>query len=205
MSANLTHSLLLKTSASYVPGSDQRWGQALMSHLGCAAQLQSVSTAKAENGQAMHHIYVHFQTPLSLEAHDAVAHAKLWRALTGHEAQVSRLQSVMRREGADHAQTPGVHYVVETDPESGWQDEIFRWYDEEHLPGLSQVPGTVLAQRFLNLDHSPLSFACYDLTAADVLGSPPWLAVRGTAWSDVCRPHFTNTLRTLFETIHPGT
>jgi hypothetical protein len=37
------------------------------------------------------------------------------------------------------------------------------------------------------------------LVARDTLGSPPWLAVRGTAWSDICRPHFTNTSRTLFE------
>jgi hypothetical protein len=36
-----------------------------------------------------------------------------------------------------------------------------------------------------------------------VLTSAPWLAVRGTAWSDICRPHFTNTLRTLFENKEP--
>ena len=43
--------------------------------------------------------------------------------------------------------------------------------------------------------------ACYDLIAPDVLGSPPWLAVRHTAWSDIVRPHFTNVRRTMFRTL----
>lgn len=202
MHNDTTHSVMLKTSATYAPGTDARWFEALLTHFGAPAVMQSVSTAKAENQRPMHHVYVHFETPQQLRAEDVVAAEKIWRVLSGHEAQASRLQRVMRLSGQTSWERPTVHYVVETDPQSGWRDEIFRWYDQEHLPGLSQVPGTVLAQRFLNLDHSPRSFACYDLAGAEVLGSPPWLAVRGTPWSDVCRPHFTNTLRTLFETIH---
>jgi hypothetical protein len=202
MSADETHSLLLKTPFNFAVGTDQRWAQALMAHFECEGLVQSVTTAKAENGQPMHHVYVHFQNAQHLTAEDAIATEKIWRVLSGHDAKVSRLQKVMQRQGVSHDQKPTVHYVVETDPEAGWQDEIFRWYDQEHMPGLASVPGTVLAQRFLNLDHSPLSFACYDLTAPAVLGSEAWLAVRGTAWSDVCRPHFTNTLRTLFEKIN---
>ncbi len=202
MSAQDTHSLLLKTTATYEAGTDRHWAQALLAHFECEGLVQSVTTAKAENDKPMHHVYLHFQNAQHLTAEDAVATEKIWRLLSGQDAKVSRLQRVMRRHGLSETQQPTVHYVVETDPEAGWQDEIFRWYDQEHMPGLASVPGTVQAQRFLNLDHSPLSFACYDLTAADVLSCDEWLAVRGTAWSDVCRPHFTNTLRTLFEQIN---
>jgi hypothetical protein len=54
------------------------------------------------------------------------------------------------------------------------------------------------ATRFLNRGGGPLSLACHDLVREDVLGSPPWLAVRATAWSDIARPHFTNTRHTMF-------
>lgn len=202
MHTDTTHSLLLKTSTPYAPGTDMRWFEALQNHFNTEVSLQSVSTAQAENQQPMHHVYLHFANPQQLRANDVTSAAKIWHVLSGHEAQVSRLQRVMRLPGQPEGQTPLVHYVVETDPQTGWRDEIFRWYDQEHLPGLSRVPGTVLAQRFVNLDHPPRSFACYDLVAADVLASEAWLAVRGTPWSDVCRPHFTNTLRTMFENIN---
>ena len=118
--------------------------------------------------------------------------------------RVARLESVFSRDGLSHADTPVFHYVVETDPENGWADEIYRWYDTEHMPGLAAVSGCILAMRLLNHDHgpgSPVSFACYDLVTTETLGSPDWLAVRHTAWSDIARPHFTNTLRTMFDVV----
>ena len=120
------------------------------------------------------------------------------------DIRVARLESVFSRDGLSHADTPVFHYVVETDPENGWADEIYRWYDTEHMPGLAAVSGCILAMRLLNHDHgpgSPVSFACYDLVTTQTLGSPDWLAVRHTAWSDIARPHFTNTLRTMFDVI----
>ncbi len=72
------------------------------------------------------------------------------------------------------------------------------------MPGLAAVEGNVHARRYLNHDAGPLSLACYDLLSPDVLGCPAWLKVRGTAWSDITRPHFTNTLRTMFRTVEPG-
>lgn len=203
MQEHTTHCLLLKSSVSFAPGTDLLWLETLQPQFSCGIRLQSVATVKAENHRPMHHVYLHFENPQHLTSADVVTAEKNWHRLSGHKADVSRLQCAMHRPGAKHDASPSVHYVVETDPEEGWQDEIFRWYDQEHMPGLADVPGTVLAQRFLNLDHSPLSLACYDLTHAEVLTSPAWLAVRASAWSDICRPHFTNTLRTLFETVHP--
>lgn len=117
------------------------------------------------------------------------------------QPEVSTLRPAFDTPGAAAGQPARFHYVVETDPEDGWHDEIARWYDEEHMPGLAAVPGCIRATRALHLGRGPRSFAAYDLVAPDVLGSPPWLAVRGTAWSDRARPHFTNTRRTMFEVI----
>ena len=67
------------------------------------------------------------------------------------------------------------------------------------------MPGCVNARRLINHDHGPhngpLSQACYDLVSAETMGSPPWLAVRNTAWSNITRPHFTNTRRTLMTVV----
>lgn len=112
--------------------------------------------------------------------------------------QVSRLEKVLDQPGASAGAQPAFHYVVEMDPETGWMPQLADWYDTEHLPGLAQVPGCVRASRFLNHDHGPLSLACYDLVTEDTLGSAPWLAVRETDWSSRMRPHFTNTVRTMF-------
>lgn len=199
MPTQLCDSLLLKTSHAYPAGSVTRWHDTMADTPLAQARVQSVATAKAENGQPMHHIYLHLPQATALASTDCVAFEKRWHALTGHSAEVSRLREMLRCEGASFGDTPGVHYVVETDTDDGWQAEIFNWYDQEHMPGLARVPGCILARRLVNLDHAPYSFACYDLVNKETLGSPPWLAVRGTAWSDKCRPHFVNTLRTMFE------
>src|SRR3954463_14424460 len=109
-----------------------------------------------------------------------------------------RLKGVKRLAGASWSTSAAWHYVVRTDAAPGWEDELQRWYDQEHLAALAAVPGNVHAQRLLCLDQSPKFYACYDLVGADVLGSPAWLTVRNTAWSSRVRPHFTNTRRTLF-------
>jgi hypothetical protein len=69
------------------------------------------------------------------------------------------------------------------------------------MPGLASVPGCILARRYVNADAGPSSHAHYDLLREDVLGAPPWLAVRNTEWSSRVRPHFTNTRRTMMEVV----
>jgi hypothetical protein len=117
------------------------------------------------------------------------------------DIEISRLVTQDSIEGYSKALSPVNRYVVEMDPESGWQEELFSWYNEEHLPGLASVPGCIAAVRCINLDRSPFSFAFYDLTNPEVLGCEPWLKIRYTAWSDRVRPHFTNVRRTMFHLI----
>ena len=188
--------LLLKCTQAPTQAQLATWLHSLA--LARPVHAQQASTPAAENGQPMHHVYLDWGTPQHLAAYDPAALAARWHALHGSTLSVSRLQRVLDLAGTAHGQRAPTHYVVETDPGDGWDQEIADWYAQEHLPGLAAVPGTVRAQRCINLDHAPHSFACYDLTDLSVLETPQWLAVRGTAWSDRCRPHFTNTLRTPF-------
>ena len=145
--------------------------------------------------------YLHLAEPALLEPTAAAsleaALKREWPHL--HNLQVSRLEKVLDKTGASAGTAPVFHYVVEMDPETGWMPQLAEWYDAEHMPGLATVPGCVRASRFLNHDHGPLSLACYDLVTEDTLGSAAWLAVRETEWSSRMRPHFTNTVRTMFD------
>lgn len=93
------------------------------------------------------------------------------------------------------------HYVVETDVTPESEADFNAWYDQEHMPGLASVPGTVRADRFQCLGSSPRYYASYDLRTHETFGSPPWLAVRGSDWSSRVRPAFRNTKRTMFTRI----
>lgn len=144
--------------------------------------------------------YVYLQPAQELAAGDlaALAEAFAQRCDWAGEVRASRLEPVFDAAGASAVEPAAFHYVVEMDPEAGWMPELARWYDTEHMPGLAAVPGCIRARRFLSRGHGPLSLACYDLVSEETLGSPAWLAVRATAWSDIARPHFTNTRRTMF-------
>lgn len=100
--------------------------------------------------------------------------------------------------GASAGAAAPFHYVVETDIPPEHEADFNAWYETEHMPGLARVPGTVRARRFRNDAGHPRYHACYDLLIPETLGSPLWLAVRATAWSDRVRPHFRNTRRTMF-------
>jgi len=145
-------------------------------------------------------VYVYLELPRKPEAAEIETLARGFeqRCTWAGDVRASRLEQVFDTPGASAAETALFHYVVEMDPEEGWMPELSRWYDTEHMPGLAAVPGCVRASRFLNHGHGPLSLACYDLVREETLGSPPWLAVRASAWSDIARPHFMNTLRTMF-------
>lgn len=109
------------------------------------------------------------------------------------------LRAHSQLDGAAAGRPPSVHYVVETDVEPGHDDELNAWYDQEHLPGLAAVPGTVRATRYVDANGSPRYYACYDLASEQAFNSPAWLAVRATDWSSRVRPRFRNTRRTMFD------
>ena len=67
-------------------------------------------------------------------------------------ADVARLVALMEIEGASVSAVPTHHYVVETDVVETAEADLNDWYDQEHMPGLAAVEGTVRAARYRNLD-----------------------------------------------------
>ncbi len=125
--------------------------------------------------------------------------ARLNELAPGAHARVLHL--TLDLPGASAGQEAPWHYIVETDVLPEAEADLNAWYDQEHLPGLASVPGTVRAQRWECRDESPRYLACYDLHTQETFGSPPWLAVRATDWSSRVRPSFRNTRRTMFRKI----
>ena len=194
-----------RVSADAVPTLAQAAQQFCAQSLTSPTPLALHRSAWSADTQTLH-LYARLsqRTELSDSALPALHAAFAQTCPQAKDIRLARLEKIFAKAGLSQAEPAVFHYVVETDPEDGWADEIARWYDTEHMPGLAAVSGCILAMRLLNHDHgpgSPVSFACYDLVTTQTLGSPDWLAVRHTAWSDIARPHFTNTLRTMFRTL----
>lgn len=197
-----TAAILLKASGALA--SDDALAAALAELARRAARGAFALRAHAADNGAERYAYLELREPTDLQAADAMRIAEIARGmapLAGLGVQAVRLARMLDVPGASSGAPAPFHYVVETDAAQGWRDEMIRWYDSEHMPGLAAVPGCVRAQRFVNLDAGPKSFACYDLVARETLGSPPWLAVRGSAWSGRVRPNFRNTRRTMFRSL----
>lgn len=194
----LTHCLLLEWDAQALPAS--ALSQALTGLCAHAAPWATPERLALQGEEGLAYAYLRLREPRELGTADVQALQAAWPFQAAAPlVRTCRLQEVLRLGGHSQGQTALHHYAVETDPEDGWADEIFRWYDQEHLPGLAAVPGCTLAQRLINHDAGPRSHACYGLLSEDTLGSAPWLAVRHTDWSSRCRPHFTNTRRSMFK------
>jgi hypothetical protein len=160
----------------------------------CVEDFKSIEiTFNAE----VNELYAYFYLQDPLEAIPSSIQQYLVKA-TLINVQLCRMQTQLMLHGASKDSITTLRYVVEMDFEKGWEDELVKWYDGEHLNGLASSPGCVSATRCYNLDHAPMSFAFYDLESNDVTNTPEWLAVRNTAWSDQVRPHFMNVKRTRF-------
>jgi hypothetical protein len=71
-----------------------------------------------------------------------------------------------------------------------------RWYDEEHIPALSAVPGTLLARRFRATDTSRQWYlALYHLESPDVVATEAWAKAVETPWTKRIRPFMQDRLR----------
>jgi hypothetical protein len=93
-------------------------------------------------------------------------------------------------------------YVVTVDPEPEWEDEINRWYNEEHIPNLLKVPGYVDATRYLAVEGAPKYMNFYQIESLDAFRSPERQQAVNTPWSEKVRPHFKGQLA-VYEQIFP--
>jgi len=85
--------------------------------------------------------------------------------------------------------------AMNVDPEH--EAEFNDWYDNEHLPALQAVPGTICARRYKDLTGSHRYLALYHLESPEVTFSDAWKSGAGTPWSAKMRPHFRDHLRIL--------
>lgn len=74
--------------------------------------------------------------------------------------------------------------------------EFNRWYDEEHIPALSAVPGTLLARRFVATNGCRQKYlALYHLESPEVVKTAAWARAVETPWTLKVRPFMRDRLR----------
>ncbi len=73
--------------------------------------------------------------------------------------------------------------------------ELNEWYDEEHIPALAAVPGTLSARRYRGQGATQRYVALYHFSSPEVPSSRPWKEAAGTPWTERLRPHFRDHLR----------
>ena len=80
------------------------------------------------------------------------------------------------------------------------EDDFNAWYDEEHLPALLAVPGTLAARRYMSAEvggGSHRYVALYHLETPAVTASEAWKTAIDTPWADRIRPHMRDRIRVL--------
>lgn len=73
--------------------------------------------------------------------------------------------------------------------ELGFEDEIARWYDEEHIPEKLRADGVLTVRRYVS-DTEPRHLTIYELMDARVVQHPDFKQP-STPWTDRLRDHFT--------------
>lgn len=76
------------------------------------------------------------------------------------------------------------------------EEDFNRWYNEEHIPALSAVPGCMLARRFIATNGCPQKYlALYHLESPDVVKTQAWAKAVETPWTLRIRPYMRDRLR----------
>jgi hypothetical protein len=86
-----------------------------------------------------------------------------------------------------------VMIAVNVAPEA--EDEFNAWFNEEHLPNLSAVPGNLCARRFKMPGGKQRYLAMHHLKSVDVQTSADWTKAAATPWTAKVRAHTTDRLR----------
>jgi heme-degrading monooxygenase HmoA len=76
-----------------------------------------------------------------------------------------------------------------------FEAEFNEWYDKEHIPALSAVPGVLSARRFRATSGTPKYVALYHLASPEVQESAEWKQARESDWTTRLKPHFRDHLR----------
>src|SRR5438270_792361 len=80
--------------------------------------------------------------------------------------------------------------MVWTDIDPEFEAEFNRWYNEEHLPRLLEVPGCLGARRFVAVEGQPKYLTVYEFEHARVSESDTWGRARvSNPWTRRVHPH----------------
>jgi vacuolar-type H+-ATPase subunit F/Vma7 len=93
--------------------------------------------------------------------------------------------------------------IVTMEIEPAFEDEVNRWYAEEHLPALLGVPGYLKAERFVAVDGAPKYMAYYELTSPAAYHSREHDVAVNTPWTLKLRGHFKSQIA-LYEQLPGG-
>jgi hypothetical protein len=83
--------------------------------------------------------------------------------------------------------------AMNVEPEA--EDEFDRWYSEEHLPRLFELPGVLDARRYRAAVGDQKHLALYHLADPDVQAPPAWKQAVDTPWGSRVRPHTRDRAR----------
>lgn len=93
-------------------------------------------------------------------------------------------------------------YIVLTDVDPDWDDEVNRWWDTEHIPMLLENPGYVSARRFVAADASPKYLTVYEIESAAAFRDARTSRAMTTPWRERLLPYRRSEL-VLLEAIFP--
>lgn len=79
--------------------------------------------------------------------------------------------------------TPGAILLNRFNVPPGADAEFNAWYNEEHLPLLAEVQGTISDRRFAAVQGKQKYLARYDLVDPEVPTTEAWLKIRYTPWT----------------------
>lgn len=102
-------------------------------------------------------------------------------------------------------QTAGGLLIVMMDVPPEAEGDFNDWYDNEHLPELLSVPGVLSAQRYVVRHGNPKYLLLLEVTSANVLDSPPYVAIRSAPRTENMRPYILGLIRNVYDLYQPAT
>ncbi len=85
------------------------------------------------------------------------------------------------------------------------EEEFNRWYNEEHLPELMEIPGVLNAARYEAVRSGPKHLACYELESPGVVETEAFTSRKPTEWAQRIGPRVigTNRINNVYQRIYP--
>ena len=79
------------------------------------------------------------------------------------------------------------------------EEELNRWYNEEHFPNLLSVPGVLWGKRAINTGKGPKYIAVYEHENIEVRNTEAYREAAETEWTKRMLPHFLRLEREVYE------